>query len=199
MIRSMDPRATREDDHRYKKSPTISRQASLFVLAPRPGLEPGTCGLTVRDAFARKAAWVLGSRKNGGEYFFEFYHRLAPEIRFRCRYFPQFRTVPGAKKAVSFAAICFSWNFPTMVHVRGLLRSGGPFLFAYGNSVKSSGLAIFPLMTSYDTSFPTRGGLPTRCRQIGVTMRSASWEPLWFSPLRTKRNSSILRATSLPR
>jgi hypothetical protein len=34
---------------KQKKAPTISRQGFFFTnLAPRPGLEPGTCGLTVR-------------------------------------------------------------------------------------------------------------------------------------------------------
>ena len=31
-------------------------ERNLLILAPRPGLEPGTCGLTVRPLIARKAA-----------------------------------------------------------------------------------------------------------------------------------------------
>src|SRR5262249_46118515 len=39
--------------------------ASQFRLAPRPGLEPGTCGLTVRPVVARKAAPVNDLDQNG--------------------------------------------------------------------------------------------------------------------------------------
>ena len=37
----------------------------LIELAPRPGLEPGTCGLTVRPVIARKAAPVNDLDQNG--------------------------------------------------------------------------------------------------------------------------------------
>jgi hypothetical protein len=36
-----------------------------WILAPRPGLEPGTCGLTDRPLIARKAAPVNDVDQNG--------------------------------------------------------------------------------------------------------------------------------------
>jgi len=43
-----------------------SNLANLLILAPRPGLEPGTCGLTVRPVIARKAAPVNDLDQNSG-------------------------------------------------------------------------------------------------------------------------------------
>jgi hypothetical protein len=42
------------------------RTQRVEFLAPRPGLEPETCGLTVRPVIPRKAAPVNDLGRNGG-------------------------------------------------------------------------------------------------------------------------------------
>src|SRR6266542_112302 len=57
---------SREDT--LKVDGRVSRALSLLAsvnVAPRPGLEPGTCGLTVRPLIARKAAPVNDLGQNG--------------------------------------------------------------------------------------------------------------------------------------
>jgi hypothetical protein len=51
--------------HTWVRDERGSTHKALIDLAPRPGLEPGTCGLTVRRLIARKAAPVNDLGQNG--------------------------------------------------------------------------------------------------------------------------------------
>ena len=52
--------------HRPDQTERVLSLQTNMDLAPRPGLEPGTCGLTVRPVIARKAAPVNDLGQHGG-------------------------------------------------------------------------------------------------------------------------------------